>query len=160
MRLFRILSERKNFPPCFLQRSVFYEACCLAYRLRGGLRSPCPYFRLWLCPAAARHRRAGRCQLCRFCAHGRQRQAPIRPRCAERWPFAGAVLRRSFREQHHHPVRQHPAASGCPQRKRLAGGGQCHRHRRLLAAQLVRPHRPRRAPHRLVRQDRHRSDVL
>ena len=25
---------------------------------------------------------------------------------------------------------------------------------------LVRPHRPRRAPHRLVRQDRHRSDVL
>ena len=32
MRLFRILSERKKFPPCFLQRSGFYEACCLAYR--------------------------------------------------------------------------------------------------------------------------------
>lgn len=52
MRLFRILNERKNFPPCFLQRSVFYEACCLAYRLRGSLHCPCPYFRLRLCLAA------------------------------------------------------------------------------------------------------------
>lgn len=44
-----------------------------------------------------------------------------------------------------------PLHQAARQRKRLAGGGQCHRHRRLLAAQLVRPHRPRRAPHRLVR---------
>ena len=160
MRLFRILSERKNFPPCFLQRSGFYEACCLAYRLWGSLRRPCPYFRLRLRPAATRYRRAGRCKLCRFCTHGRQRQAPVRPRRAERWPSAGAVLLRPFREQHHHPVRQHPAAPVCPQRERLAGAGQRYRHRRLLAAQLVRPHRTGRPSHRPVRQDRHRSDDL
>ena len=67
-----------------LQRSGFYEACCLAYRLRGSLHCSCPYFRLRLCPAAARHRRAGRCKLCRFGTYGRQRQTPVRPCRAER----------------------------------------------------------------------------
>lgn len=160
MRLFRILSERKNFPPCFLQRSVFYEARCLAYRLRGSLHCSCPYFRLRLCPAAARHRRAGAAS-----------SAVSVPTDDNGKPLYDPAVLNDSRLR----VLYCDSRSGSSTTI-LCGSTPLHQSARSENVSLVEdsatgtadywlrswsdPYRPGRTPHRPVRQDRHRSNVL